>query len=271
MKQAKYKLSICIPTYNRRDKVLELVRFLKIEFSKYSCCITVRDNASCDGTYDALRENFCDNSHIYIEKNFENIGLGGNLHLLYTDDKGEYLWVVGDDDWIGPGIGELIFNALSESSSGCYFINYRAVDRLGKVEFENAFSEDVAKNESLLPVFMMNGSVMMFITSMIYDVKEIKRLVDTKSSLYYPRLTLPLYVALSVSELGGVSYVRGDDYLVNTHGEISWRSDAWKVFLYQVPMELLRVFILSGNTTALKAFLHYYVKKVKEKIYRRLN
>lgn len=263
METKNYQLQICIPTYNRKEKVIGLVDFLIREFSGKSFCLTVRDNDSADGTFETLRNIYSTSNNVFIERNDENIGLAGNLYECYLQDKAEFLWVVGDDDWIGEGIAECIYSQLGSSTAGCLYINYQADFELGKVDFTEAFPKNISSDETLISLFSESGSRMMFISSMIFRVGSLKKTREAKAAFFYPRLTLPLYVALAVAEFDHCEYIRSNYYLKNIYGDISWRSEVWKVFLYKVPMELFRVYLLKKNLAALRGVINYFLRRLK--------
>jgi glycosyltransferase involved in cell wall biosynthesis len=256
-----YKLNICIPTYNRKEKVLSLLDFLLKEFEGKSYCITVRDNCSEDGTFDALSLSGYCAPNISIKKNDRNIGLGGNLKLLYEEDCSEFLWVVGDDDWLGEGIANYIFGFICKGGAGCYLINHQAIGENSKILFHDAYQSFTPSSNSLLPIFKERGSVMMFISSVVFRVTAIKELIEKQPDAFSPRLTLPLYMSLGVAELSGVEFLRRNSYLTNVHGETSWKDQAWKVFLIGVPSELFRVYILTRNTYPIFLCVEYIFKK----------
>lgn len=256
-----YKLNICIPTYNRKGKILALLDFLLKEFEGKSYCITVRDNCSEDGTFDALAVSSYSRPNIYIKKNDQNVGLGGNLKLLYEEERSEFLWVVGDDDWLGEGIADYIFEYISADTAGCYLINHQAVGRNLETLFYDAYSSLSHNSDSLLPIFKERGSVMMFISSVVFRVAAIKELVTKRPSAFYPRLTLPLYMSLGVAELQGVEFLSQNIYLKNIHGETSWKGQARKVFLIGVPSELFRISMLTRNVSPIILCARYILKK----------
>lgn len=71
-------LGITICTYNNRDLVIDCVKSIfDSDFSDYM--IYLVDNASSDGTYDALTKTFSGNSKLKIIRNEENLGCSGGF------------------------------------------------------------------------------------------------------------------------------------------------------------------------------------------------
>jgi len=263
-----FELNICIPTFNRKEKVLSLLNYLRTEFHGRSYCITVRDNCSEDGTFCELQSVYGECDNVFIKKNERNIGLGGNLAALYKENISTFIWVIGDDDHLESGIADYLFGSLAKSDAGCYLLNHQAINKKNQVLFLNAYQCSEEFSDSLLPIFHDKGSVMMFITSVVYRVSAINELVSKKPSNISARLTLPLYMSLGVAELRGVQFLQSNSFLKNIHGDISWSKDAWKVFLIGIPSELLRMFILTGKTYCLLLGVRYLMKRSAAKFLR---
>lgn len=97
------KLSICIPTYNRCN-------YLGIALDSIFNCLTeeqskiveivVSDNASPDDTEQLASDYLKKYNNIIYSRNSENIGFDRNLLQVISLAKGEYCWILGDDDAI---------------------------------------------------------------------------------------------------------------------------------------------------------------------------
>lgn len=95
------KLTVLIPTYNRK-KLLEftlelLVSELK-KFPKFEFEVIVSDNSSIESPKDVI-DNLNDPRISYIE-NLKNIGISRNILNASKLAKGKYLWILGDDDLV---------------------------------------------------------------------------------------------------------------------------------------------------------------------------
>ncbi len=93
-------LSIAIPTYNRSNYLKELLESIKIQFdinSELEKCtkVYVYNNNSDDDTDEIILNMDLD---IIYKKNELNIGGDANIYQAYTKPKGEYIWVIGDDE-----------------------------------------------------------------------------------------------------------------------------------------------------------------------------
>jgi glycosyltransferase involved in cell wall biosynthesis len=94
-------LSITIPTYNRPNNLKGLyLKFLsKISYKfDYEIEIIICDNSDSDCA--AINKEVFKNSKVKYMKNQSNIGYSGNLIRCLKEAKGEYVWVVSDDDTV---------------------------------------------------------------------------------------------------------------------------------------------------------------------------
>jgi abequosyltransferase len=96
-------LSICIPTYNRKEKLKRLLQNIVTESKglEEHLQVCISDNASTDGTQEYLKET----EKVWpfdIKLNFNNENLGMDLNILKAFDLAtcKYMWLLGDDDYI---------------------------------------------------------------------------------------------------------------------------------------------------------------------------
>ena len=96
-------LSICIPTYNRLECLINCLNSILISNQQknldFEICIS--DNNS-NGNVDEIINNFKKKLNINFNKNSENIGHGRNFLKAVSMARGEYVWTLGNDDLILP-------------------------------------------------------------------------------------------------------------------------------------------------------------------------
>lgn len=109
-KQGLPLLSICIPTFNRArylENCLESIRHSLVE-SNLHVEICISDNASVDNTSGVVALA----SHtlpVKYRRNTVNLGMAQNFLDVVAMAKGDYVWLIGDDDLLMPdGIGKLL-------------------------------------------------------------------------------------------------------------------------------------------------------------------
>ncbi len=94
-------LSICIPTYNRPDKLKEIYQnFLVFALNEYGDQIevVVRDNSDEKNAH--INHSILDGTQVRYYKNETNVYFCGNQIRLIDDAKGQFIWIISDDDLI---------------------------------------------------------------------------------------------------------------------------------------------------------------------------
>ncbi len=110
-------LSICIPTYNRRDFLETCLRSVVEELERHpdtSIEVVVSDNASTDGTRELCATFAAQCPRIRYHRNEENIGGHRNIDRVVDRARGEYCWYLGDDDALLPGSLKTVLEHLPE-------------------------------------------------------------------------------------------------------------------------------------------------------------
>ena len=97
------KLSICIPTFNRRDKIPNCLNsiYLASKNSNLDFDVCISDNGSDYDVGDVIKE-FTNKLKIKINKNKLNIGYMPNLLKSISLSESEFVWAIGDDDILMP-------------------------------------------------------------------------------------------------------------------------------------------------------------------------
>lgn len=105
------KLSICIPTYHRKEQLLQQLALIGRGDSGILSRIEVlvSDN-STDSRHHVSADEISRNAvPISYSVNEGNIGYAGNLRKLIGESQGEYVWFLSDDDFLYEGaVGEIL-------------------------------------------------------------------------------------------------------------------------------------------------------------------
>jgi len=122
MQQSLFKISICIPTYNRATLIAETLDSILAQITG-ECEVVISDNASTDRTPEVISRyvDKCDNIRYY--RNETNIGPDRNYDRVVELSRGEYCWLMADDDLMKPGAIEAVLNAISECDHSLLVIN----------------------------------------------------------------------------------------------------------------------------------------------------
>lgn len=118
---ADMKLSICIPTYNRREELLRLLASveaaMKLVAPTAEIEVVVSDNASTDGTAEAVRSTQVRLSCLRYWRNNSNEGFASNLTRAIAMASGEYCWLMGSDDSLLPDALTRILQHIEHGST----------------------------------------------------------------------------------------------------------------------------------------------------------
>ena len=108
-----YKLSICIPTYNRAAYIGETLASI-ISQSSDDIEIVIVDGASTDNTADVVNEfqGRFENIHYHREK--QNNGIDTDLAKSVALAQGEYCWLMSSDDILAAGAIQRILTEIKE-------------------------------------------------------------------------------------------------------------------------------------------------------------
>ena len=106
-----YKISICIPTYNRAACLQVLLDSIFSEKTPVEICIS--NNASTDNTEKLVREYQNKYHNIVYFRSDNNVGFDRNCLQVVSLAHAEYCWLMGDDDRIKEGAIDYILNILS--------------------------------------------------------------------------------------------------------------------------------------------------------------
>ena len=119
-------LSICVSTYNRAEWLAKSLKNWETLYPVplHNVEFLVCDNTSTDRTPEVV-EPYVDRSGFAYYRNEHNVGMLGNLRETARRARGQYIWILGDDDLLMPGSIERILQAL-----GCHpdvallYLNY---------------------------------------------------------------------------------------------------------------------------------------------------
>jgi glycosyltransferase involved in cell wall biosynthesis len=107
-----HKLSICIPTYNRAlylDNCLKWLVSFNQQSLNFDICIS--DNNSTDETYSVILK-YKSVLNIKYKRNNYNIGMAANIISVVDMSDSEFVWLIGDDDFLLPDAINKIIDIL---------------------------------------------------------------------------------------------------------------------------------------------------------------
>ena len=105
------KLSICIATYNRGKFIAETIDSILIQLSPEVELVIV-DGASPDNTQEVMRRYLLSYPEIRYFREKENSGVDRDYDKAVCYAKGEYCWLMTDDDLLHPDAISTVLLAL---------------------------------------------------------------------------------------------------------------------------------------------------------------
>ncbi len=139
-------LSICIPSFNRKDLLSGLLKQLEelLEAPEMAARveILIGDNASSDGT-DRMVADFSAHTllpNLRYERRGENIGPDLNFLALFEQARGTYCWLMSDDDLFVPSGFSRVLQILTSTSAPDYLL-------------VNSISMDSSTDPAIKPTF----------------------------------------------------------------------------------------------------------------------
>lgn len=115
-------LEIVIPTYNRRDYLIDnlrgLISYITEMKAKGIVSISVSDNCSNDGTAEAVRNLIHETDvsiRLFVQE--ENLGSVNNFIFLIDNSKADNLMLLGDDDYISKEYLGKVINCVLKNDN----------------------------------------------------------------------------------------------------------------------------------------------------------
>ena len=93
-------LSICIPNYNRGKYLNNCLNSILLakSFSSLKFEICISDNGSKDDILSIINLYKKKGLKINFKRNRKNLGFGSNFYKVVKMAKGEFIWLIGNDD-----------------------------------------------------------------------------------------------------------------------------------------------------------------------------
>lgn len=254
----KILLSIYIPTYNRPKELLELLNNIKNERSKLIdpsiVEVVVSDNCSNTDIKHFINDTSLIDSYT---KNDINIGADENILMYYKKTKGEFVWLIGDDDLIAKNSLKKIITLLNKikiEDCDLIFLNSQIEDMSGNILNSSSVKTNVngmIKSNDLVDI--VNTSLLTMSCLIIRRKSE---------NLYYESLygktfyVSPLAIALDRLSHKPYAYLFNYPIIRYREGDKSGWSMHWSMIsLVYVPYVLNEYIILSKKNFSFDPFL----------------
>jgi abequosyltransferase len=173
------KLTIGIPTYNGSKTILTLLNSISSQsFDNSKVEILISNNASSDDTSQIIETFIKENDQLAIKSitNKNNLGFDGNISKLINFASGQYLWIIGDDDYLIENSIKKLLDILKENNSLDFiYTNFFIYSKSKKLKSFSIFQHNISSNK-VNELFKTIGYDNNFISSNVFKLELIKYL-----------------------------------------------------------------------------------------------
>lgn len=215
-------LSICIPTYNRAEKLdacLQRILEEKESIDEKLVEIIVSDNCSNDETETVVKKYTKDLSIHYVKQE-SNIGVTKNVISLGRIASGKYIWYIADDDIVKKGVvGKVVSLLKMETPIDSIFLNYRTLS--WGVWYNGQTGLVKQGKQFILNNFEKLRGGFMFLTANIVKRESLINIYDLIDA-DDPRM-LAISIIFPIVSVGvGSLYIMEGENLIDNDLDISW-------------------------------------------------
>jgi glycosyltransferase involved in cell wall biosynthesis len=172
-------LTIGIPTYNGSKTILTLLNSISSQnFDKSKVEILISNNASSDNTSNVIETFIKENDQLTIKTltNKINLGFDGNISKLINFASGQYLWLIGDDDYLIENSIKKLLDFLNENNTLDYiYTNFFIYSKSKKLKPFSSFQHNISSNK-INKLFKTIGLDNNFLSSNVFKLELIKSL-----------------------------------------------------------------------------------------------
>jgi glycosyltransferase involved in cell wall biosynthesis len=181
------KLSVIIPTYKRKERLLKTFPTFILSNSKDIEFLIV-DNNSEDGTEELILEYVQKDKRIKYFKNQLNIGPNRNIYRGYLESKSDWIMILPDDDFLKPGFLEEVLD-LIKNNKDCGLI-------IPAKEDEQLLYEKTTRVESSNKAFKVAYGSSGVITCLMFNKKHLNSVEWKLDNSIYPQVSLASQISL---------------------------------------------------------------------------
>lgn len=165
-------LSIGIPTYNRKDALIRLLKSIECQNYNLLYEIVICDNASPYDVETVIKESVSPAffSKCRIIKNGFNIGGPANIKNQFLYCKSKWFWLIGDDDVITKDALAIILNDV-EAEPECAYFKYSTKMNNGVLIEEDARFDNL--HQLLEYVCKRYPGNLVFMSNNVYNMEKL--------------------------------------------------------------------------------------------------
>jgi abequosyltransferase len=167
----KPKLSIAIPTYNRRNLLEETLNSVFSQITSQVELI-ICDNASTDDTEVFIKEYIEKYTYVKYFRNQKNIGMDRNFLTCLEKSTGDYVLMLSDDDLLDKNAVSNLLSLIENSKNdniGIISLNVRTIN--DGVLLYNNNDIQIFSHDEIAQYYKNVGIMLTFISSIVYNRK----------------------------------------------------------------------------------------------------
>lgn len=188
-------LTIVIPTYNRRERLLRQLRSIFSQHDSDKINVLICDNCSNYSVKDSIIQEFGDKENIEVVSNKYNVGGDANIAMTFLRCKTKWMWLLSDDDETTSDSIHIVLKDIEKHPDIAYF----------KYSIEN-FVPYEEKQVSTLEDFVdyyhfghYSGGNLIFMSNNVYNLEIIGPCYRNTLMLSFCRISqlLPIFNMLN--------------------------------------------------------------------------
>ena len=292
-------LSICIPNYNRGKYLNNCLNSILLakSFSSLKFEICISDNGSKENILSIINLYKKKGLKINFKRNSKNLGFGSNFHKVVNMAKGEFIWLIGNDDLLYIyALKELerLFNKNknvdfffinSSSFNSKYVFKHKQPFNTKKIPKNIANFSKIKKSRKTKFFDLVNPSISWdFMLAMFLTISRRKKFIKNINLLDKKKLndvriwstidnTAPHVKIFSHAFKNSNCYFQAKPLSVNLFGEKGWSHIYPFIMIIRIP-EILDIYRKNGlpfikyivyKNHALKKFVPYMYYILKNK------
>jgi glycosyltransferase involved in cell wall biosynthesis len=191
-----HKLSIGIPTYNRRNQLNNQInRLLKQDLSEIEEILIIDNNSDYDA-HDFI--NSFNSNKLRLVKNPINVGMSTNVQIPFLECKTEWLWTLADDDEVLDNSIKTIISRINETASNTGMIKFSLKkDNLPVAKIANNLNEyiDYYYNEKNI-----RHGELVFLSTNVFNVKILSDYLNFAFEFSYTHVGFLVPVIIGLNE-----------------------------------------------------------------------
>jgi len=292
-------LSICIPNYNRGKYLNNCLNSILLakSFSSLKFEICISDNGSKENILSIINLYKKKGLKINFKRNSKNLGFGSNFHKVVNMAKGEFIWLIGNDDLLYIyALKELerLFNKNknvdfffinSSSFNSKYVFKHKQPFNTKKIPKNIANFSKIKKSRKTKFFDLVNPSISWdFMLAMFLTISRRKKFIKNINLLDKKKLndvriwstidnTAPHVKIFSHAFKNSNCYFQAKPLSVNLFGEKGWSHIYPFIMIIRIP-EILDIYRKNGlpflqyilyKNYALKKFVPYMYYIIRNK------